>query len=66
MDVKTGAVWVWLDGKLVSDGVTPQADGKDNTEAFKGIRGIVLGDCSWKEEPSTPTYFDDLVIYTVP
>jgi hypothetical protein len=65
MDVETGACWIWLDDELITDGITPVADGKVNPEAYKGIRGVLFGDCSWYENPSTPTYFDDFKFYTL-
>lgn len=65
MDVITGACWVWLDDELVTNGITPAQDGVANPDAFKGIRGITLVDCSWNENPSTPTYFDDFMFYVV-
>ncbi|MCJ7442951.1 MAG: hypothetical protein MUO26_00205 [Methanotrichaceae archaeon] len=65
MDVKTGACWVWIDDELVVNGVTPAEAGRENPDAYKGIRCVAFGDNSWYEDPSTPTYFDDLTIYTV-
>ncbi|MEA2045939.1 MAG: hypothetical protein U9N48_05380, partial [Euryarchaeota archaeon] len=63
LDVETGACWVWLDDELVTDGVTPYEDDVENPDAYKGIRGVILGDGSWHETPSTPTYFDDFKFY---
>jgi PKD repeat protein len=63
MDVKTGACWMWLDDQLVTNGVTPCEEGVDNPSAYTGIRGVVFGDCSGREEPSTPTYFDDFKFF---
>jgi hypothetical protein len=66
MDVETGATWIWLDDELVADGITPANAGRENPDAYKGIRGVIFGDCSWYESPSTPTYFDDFRFYTKP
>jgi hypothetical protein len=66
MDVETGATWIWLDDELVTDGITPAMAGRENPDAYKGIRGVIFGDCSWYESPSTPTYFDDFRFYTKP
>jgi hypothetical protein len=65
MDVATGACWIWLDDELITNGIAPAEDGRENPEAYKGIRGITMGDCSWYETPSTPTYFDDFKFYIV-
>ena len=65
MDVESGACWIWLDDELVTDGITPAEEGIANPDAYKGVRGVIFLDCSWYENPSTPTYFDDFRFYTV-
>ncbi len=64
MDVETGACWVWIDDNLVVNGVTPAEVGRDSPDAFKTIDVVGIGDSSWYENPSTPTYFDDFRFYT--
>jgi hypothetical protein len=66
MDIDTGACWIWLDDELIVDGLTPQEAEVQNPDAYKGIRAFAFGDPSFYENPSTPTYFDDLRVYTVP
>jgi hypothetical protein len=65
LDVESGACWIWLDDELVTDGRTPAEEGIANPDAYKGIRGVTFVDCSWHENPSTPTYFDDFRFYIV-
>ena len=65
MDVITGAIWIWLNDVLVVDGKTPAELGKENPDAYKGIRAITFNDASWYENPSTPIYIDDFKLYTV-
>jgi PKD repeat protein len=65
MDVVTGATWIWVNGILYVDGKTPSELGRENPDAYKGIRAITFNDASWYENPSTPIYIDDFKLYTV-
>lgn len=66
VDVETGACWAWIDDELVVNGVTPADAGRDTPDAYQTIDVMGIGDSSWYESPSTPTYFDDFRLYFVP